>query len=164
MDAWILSKSIKSDTTTAEGKQEKINGECGAWKQWVFHFSDLQAKSFLCGLFFHYFVWEKHKCGHHWDKEKLTKRHWASLGAFHVDGSAAWTVLATAGLAWSTKQREMLVNSHKNSRENVTGIKCRSLGAVNGWTSSPTSSSTGFHWFPVGCSSWWEVPCSKASS
>lgn len=145
MDAWILSKSIKSNTTTAEGKQQKINRECGAWKQWVFHFSDLQAKSFLCGLFFHYFVWEKHKCGHHWDKGKLTKRQWASLGAFHVDVSAAWTVLATAGLAWSTKQRQMLVNSHKifSARENVIGIKCRSLRAENGWTSSPTSCSTG---------------------
>lgn len=66
-------------------------------------------------------------------------------GWFHsVDGSAASTVLANTRLAWSTKQREMHLNSHKNERENVIGIKCRSLGAVNGWTSSPTSCSTGF--------------------
>lgn len=77
-------------------------------------------------------------------------------GWFHrVDGSAAWTVLATAGLAWSTKQREMLVNSQKNTRENVTGIKCRSLRAVNGWTSSPTSCSTGSTGFQLAAAASW---------
>lgn len=85
MDALILSESINSDTTTAEGKQEKWSTEPARVPfQWrLFKTSKIKA------FFLDY------------------------SSAFNMDGSTTWTtasMIATAELACRTKQRDTLMN------------------------------------------------------